>query len=52
MKTLTTESTQYRAPKCEIFACETMTPLCVSGAVTGSFKTEDYEEEDYGWQIK
>lgn len=53
MKTnATPESLKYSSPVCEIFACETMTPLCVSGAVTGSFNTENYDEEDYVWQIK
>lgn len=50
MKTnATMESLKYSSPVCEIFACESMTPLCVSSAVGSS---EDYEETDYVWQIK
>lgn len=49
MKTnVTQESLKYCSPVCEIFACESMTPLCVSSAVGSS---EDYEETDYVWQI-
>ena len=44
MKTLKTESKKYSSPVCEIFACETMTPLCVSGVA------EDYDENDFDWQ--
>ena len=48
MKTIMNpESLKYSSPVCEIFACETMMPLCVS---TGTAET--YEETDYVWQIK
>ena len=50
MKTnATMESLKYSSPVCEIFACESMTPLCVSSVVGSS---EDFEVTDYVWQIK
>lgn len=45
------ESLIYSSPACEIFACESMTPLCVSG-VDGSGTSEKFDESDYVWQIK
>ena len=52
MKTnATPESLKYSSPVCEIFACETMTPLCVSGVgVSGT--SENFDETDYVWQVK
>ena len=51
MKTLKTESKKYSSPVCETFACESMTPLCVSG-VGASGSSENFGETDYEWQIK
>ena len=51
MKTITTKSTQYRAPKCEIFACESMTPLCGSGVMDGFGTAESFDETNYEWQL-
>ena len=50
MKTLTTESMNYSSPVCEIFACESMSPLCVSG-VGDSGTSENFDETDHVWQL-
>ncbi len=52
MKTNTiSESLKYCSPVCETIVCEEMTPLCVSG-LDGSGSSENFDESDYGWQVK
>jgi hypothetical protein len=46
----TLENMKYCSPACEIFVCEPMSPLCVSG-VDGSGTSENYDETDHVWQL-
>ena len=48
---INTNKEKYSSPVCETFACESMTPLCVSG-VGASGSSENFGETDYEWQIK